>query len=102
MLTTGINETTCGETSRRTCATLTSFAIQATGVGIAFVAAHDLHARVAATEDFEPGVDYDSSATSWCTAGDGQFACEQCHYQQSSRWTRDAAGENSPIGCLDR
>ena len=66
------------------------------------VAAHDLHASVAATEDFEPGVDCDSSATSWCTAGDGQFAYEQCHCQQSSRWTLDAAGENSPIDCLDR
>ena len=37
MLTTGINETTCGETSRRTWATLTSFAIQATSVGIALL-----------------------------------------------------------------
>jgi protein TonB len=37
MLTTGINETTCGETSRRTWATLSSFAIQATGVGIALL-----------------------------------------------------------------
>jgi len=37
MLTTWINETTCGETSRRTWATLSSFAIQATGVGIALL-----------------------------------------------------------------
>jgi len=37
MLTTWINETTCGETSRRTWTTLSSFAIQATGVGIALL-----------------------------------------------------------------
>lgn len=37
MLTTEINETTCDETSRRTWATLTSFAIQAMAVGLALL-----------------------------------------------------------------